>query len=274
MRRSRASRTSDWMTTARRATSAWRPRGFNWRRSSLVRSWSRTRFACIDSSFRRAFSLRLRCLRTPAASSMMPRRSSGVASRIAVRRFWPTMTCISRPMPESLRSSWTSSNRAVSPLMAYSDPPLRNRVREMVTSAYSMGSLPSELSMVTETSARPSGALPAVPEKMTSSIFPPRRDFAPCSPMTHARASTTLDLPEPFGPTTQVTPGSRCRVVEEAKDLKPFRVNVFRCTVLRWSVGDALRRLVRTCAAYREAKGPGSVTISAGSAGKRRLSDS
>jgi hypothetical protein len=29
---------------------------------------------------------------------------------------------------------------------------------------------------------------------------PPRTFFAECVPMTQARASTTLDLPEPFGP--------------------------------------------------------------------------
>ena len=39
------------------------------------------------SSLRSAFSLRLRCLRTPAASSMNPRRSSGVACRIVSS--WP-----------------------------------------------------------------------------------------------------------------------------------------------------------------------------------------
>src|SRR5512142_131479 len=65
---------------------------------------------------------------------------------------------------------------------------------------------------------------------MTSSILPPRNDFAPCSPSTQAIASTTLDLPEPFGPTTQVIPGSKRRVVEDAKDLKPRSVRLFRCT--------------------------------------------
>ena len=65
----------------------------------------------MESSLRSAFSLRLRCLRTPAASSMKPRRSSGVACRIESSWPWPTMTCISRPMPESDSSSWTSSSR-------------------------------------------------------------------------------------------------------------------------------------------------------------------
>src|SRR5436190_8732645 len=90
--------------------------------------------------------------------------------------------------------------------------------------------------MVRLTSARPSGARPAapsrpvVPAKMTSSIFPPRNDLAPCSPITQARASTTLDLPDPLGPTTAVMPGSKRRVVGAAKDLKPFSVRLLRYT--------------------------------------------
>src|SRR3954464_12345463 len=84
--------------------------------------------------------------------------------------------------------------------------------------------------MVSTTSARPNGARPAVPAKMTSSIFPPRNDFAPCSPSTQAMASTTLDFPDPLGPTTHVIPGSKRSVVEDAKDLKPRRVRLFRCT--------------------------------------------
>ena len=40
------------------------------------------------------------------------------------------------------------------PLMAYSEPPLRNIVREIVTSVYSIGRAPSELSIVSTTSAQ------------------------------------------------------------------------------------------------------------------------
>src|SRR5436189_5471092 len=82
--------------------------------------------------------------------------------------------------------------------------------------------------MVSSTSARPSGGRPDVPAKMTSSILPPRRLLAPCSPMTQASASTTLDLPDPLGPTMQVMPGSSSRVVAEANDLKPFSVRRLR----------------------------------------------
>src|SRR4029450_11478143 len=113
-------------------------------------------------------------------------------------------------------------------LMAYSDPPLRNIVREMVTSEYSIGSAQLELSIVSPTSARPSGARPEVPAKITSSIFPPRNVLAPCSPITQLSASTTLDLPEPLGPTTQVIAGSKLRVVADAKDLNPRKLRLLR----------------------------------------------
>src|SRR6201990_772578 len=91
-----------------------------------------------------------------------------------------------------------------------------------------MGRAPSLLSMVSVTSARPSGGREGVPAETTFSLFAPRSDLAPCSPMTQDRASTTLDLPEPFGPTTQVMPGSRRSVVAEAKDLKPGGGRLFR----------------------------------------------
>src|SRR6266851_4738370 len=114
--------------------------------------------------------------------------------------------------------------------MEYSLCPDRKSRRLIVTSAYSMGSAPSLLSMVRVTSARPSGGRDAVPAKTTSSILPPRSDLAPCSPITQERASTTLDLPDPFGPTTQVIPGSKRSDVAEAKDLNPRRVRLFRYT--------------------------------------------
>ena len=231
----RASRTSNWTLWARRATSACLPSGVSCRRISPVRSLSRDRLACMASSLRTVFSLRRRCLRMPAASSMKPRRSSGVACRTLSSWPWPTITCISRPRPESESSSWISSSRQPAPLMAYSEPPVLKRVREIVTSLYSIGRAPSLLSMVSETCARPRGGRPEVPAKITSSILPPRSVLAPCSPMTQASASTTLDLPEPLGPTTAVTPGSNSNVVAEANDLNPRTVRLLRCKVFRFS---------------------------------------
>ena len=124
-----------------------------------------------------------------------------------------------------------SSRRQGTPLSEYSLSPERNSVREICTSLNSVGNMPSELSIVSDTSARPNAGRLAVPAKMTSSIFWDRTDLGACAPRTHAIASTTLDLPLPFGPTTTVTPGSSSRSIESAKDLKPFIVNVFRYTV-------------------------------------------
>src|SRR6202034_4261007 len=84
--------------------------------------------------------------------------------------------------------------------------------------------------MVRVTSARPSAGRPDVPAKTTSSILPPRSVLTPCSPITQEKASTTLDLPEPLGPTMHVMPGSNRSEVEDANDLKPRSVKVFRYT--------------------------------------------
>src|SRR6185312_10599703 len=160
-----------------------------------------------------------------------------------------------------------SIKRQLLPLISYSLAPSRNIRRVMDTSEYSMGSALSELSMVTVTSARPSGALDEVPAKMTSSILPPRSVLAPCSPMTQARASTTLDLPEPFGPTTQVTPVSKAKVVGCAKDLNPLRVRLLRyngppffsraeCLRLRYRSAGAAHRRNAGRARPRRGSGP------------------
>ncbi|CAB4624506.1 unannotated protein [freshwater metagenome] len=121
-----------------------------------------------------------------------------------------------------------SRSRHGTPLSAYSLSPERNKVRVIVTSLNSMGSIPEELSIVRLTSARPSAARLVVPAKMTSSIFCERTAEGAWAPSTQPIASTTLDLPEPLGPTTTVTPGSRSRAVVSAKDLKPFIVSRFR----------------------------------------------
>ena len=107
-------------------------------------------------------------------------------------------------------------------------------MRLTVTSVNSIGNKPAELSMVSITSARPSAGRFAVPAKITSSIFWLRTELGAWAPSTHAMASTTLDLPEPFGPTTTVTPGSSSITVVSAKDLKPLRVSDLRNT----SIGE------------------------------------
>src|SRR4029079_5055923 len=86
---------------------------------------------------------------------------------------------------------------------------------------------------------------PVVPAKMQAAILPPRSALAPCSPSTQEIASTTLDLPEPLGPTTQVMPGSSFRVVAADKDVKPLTVRLLRCTALRGRRGHLPGRVPR-----------------------------
>ncbi len=84
--------------------------------------------------------------------------------------------------------------------------------------------------MVSDTSARPSGGRPVVPAKMTSSILPPRSVGALFAHDPAEARRRRWTSPEPFGPTTQVMPGSNRSVVAEANDLNPRRVRAFRCT--------------------------------------------
>ena len=78
---------------------------------------------------------------------------------------------------------------------------------------------------VIATSAVLRGARPLLPEKMTSSMSAARIALWEDSPITQRSASTRLDLPQPFGPTTPVSPGSIRKSVGSTKDLKPIRRN-------------------------------------------------
>src|SRR5258708_3292570 len=61
------------------------------------------------------------------------------------------------------------------------------------------------------------------PEKMTSSMPEARMFLYELSPITQRRASTRFDLPQPFGPTTPVSPGSILNSALSQKLLKPVR---------------------------------------------------
>src|SRR6267154_4839982 len=63
---------------------------------------------------------------------------------------------------------------------------------------------------------------------MRSSTLLPRSRVGACSPRTHRIASTTFDLPHPFGPTTAVIPDAKPIVVELRKDLKPNNSRLLR----------------------------------------------
>src|SRR6185437_5779666 len=62
-----------------------------------------------------------------------------------------------------------------------------------------------------------------VPEKITSSMVEARMDLYEDSHITQRSASTRLDLPQPFGPTPPVKPGSIKTSVGSTNDLNPSR---------------------------------------------------
>ena len=101
--RSRASRRSAWTPAARRATSACRPSGLSWRRSSAVRSVSRLRLACIAVELAQRLLLALAVLED--AGGLLDEGAAVLRAAVSTASSWPwpTMTCISRPMPESLQ---------------------------------------------------------------------------------------------------------------------------------------------------------------------------
>ena len=117
------------------------------------------------------------------------------------------------------------------------------------------GAVRSALSMVSCTSAWLREGRPPEPAKITSSMPPARIALAELAPITQRSASRRLDLPQPFGPTMPVSPGSMRNSVGSTKDLKPERRSRWKCTRLpdvayfaaAWAVLIAVARLASDC---------------------------
>src|SRR5258706_1970401 len=92
------------------------------------------------------------------------------------------------------------------------------------------GARRSALSMVRATSAWLREGRLAAPAKITSSMPPARMALAELAPITQRKASRRFDLPQPFGPTMPVTPGSIRNSVGSTKDLNPARRSRWKCT--------------------------------------------
>ena len=103
----------------------------------------------------------------------------------------------------------------------YSLSPSRYSLLVISTSSQSISKMRLVLSNVRVTSQKDIFLRFSVPENMTSIICVPRICFADCSPSTQRMASATLLLPQPLGPTMQVTPSERVISVGSAKDLNP-----------------------------------------------------
>ena len=218
----RASRRSAWTTCALRATSACRPSGPSWRRISRGQVAEPREVGLHRVELAERLLLALAVLEDAGGllDEAAPLLGGRAQHRVELALADDDVHLAAEAGVGEQVLDVEQPARA-DPLIAYSEPPLRNSVREIVTSEYSIGRAPSVLSIVSETSARPSGGRPEVPAKMTSSILPPRSVLAPCSPITQASASTTLDLPEPLGPTTQVTPGLEAQGRRRGERLEP-----------------------------------------------------
>src|SRR5918992_200077 len=142
----------------------------------------------------------------PAASSMSLRRSCGLPERM--RPILPcSMTEYARtPRPVSISRSLTSFRRVTRPFRRYWLSPPGNTRRPMVRRPSSEPGKEASVRRVSMQSAIPSGLRESEPLKMTSSMVPPRRLLALCSPSTQVMASMRLLLPQPLGPTMAVTP--------------------------------------------------------------------
>src|SRR6201992_865298 len=100
---------------------------------------------------------------------------------------------------------------------------MRREISRISRSLTADGAVRSELSIVITTSAwLRAGRLPE-PAKITASMSAARSDLCDVSPIAQRKASTRLDLPQPFGPTTPVRPGSIMKSVGSTNDLKPWR---------------------------------------------------
>ena len=169
----------------------------------------------------------------PAASSSTARRSSGRAVTSAPTRPWLTMPDACAPVARSANSVCTSRARTSLPFTRYSLPEPRSIRRTISSSACSWnggGTAPAVSSSVSVTSARLRDGRPAVPAKITSSISPARSERVLCSPIAQRSASTTLDLPQPFGPTMPVRPGWISTLTGSAKLLNPAMRMRRKCT--------------------------------------------
>src|SRR3989344_5163875 len=137
------------------------------------------------------------------------------------------MWCCADPKPTPANSSVMSRKRTDEPFSKYSFVPSLDTRLVITTSSKSNENFLLELSKISFTSARPSRAEDSEPLKIRSSPFLPLKDFIDCSPRTQRRASATLDLPEPFGPTIAVTGVGNSKTVDLPNDLNPESIKLF-----------------------------------------------
>ena len=200
-------------------------------RTSSSRSRARSTWIATRASFSSARWRRSLKRPSPAASSTSERRSDGFAPSTD-----STLPCeITErrppPRPTSESSSTRSIRRTAARFTRYWPSPPRCSRRASETSANGRsGQAPSSLSKISSTSQKSTGLRPSEPAKSTSSGFSARSSCGLSDPVAQRIESEMFDFPEPFGPTTTATPGSRRTSTGSTNDLKPRSLIVFRCT--------------------------------------------
>lgn len=113
------------------------------------------------------------------------------------------------------------------------------------------GASRSALSRTSDTSAKLRAPLVAAPLKITSSMPDPRIAVGRFSPITQRSASSKLDLPQPFGPTTPVSPSWITRSVGSTKLLKPLSLSLLK---RKPRPHESLFCYGRTCSEFEQAR--------------------
>ena len=194
--------------------------------TSRARStWVATRASFSSARWRRA----LNC-RDPRPPRGATRRSAGLEPRISSTLPWPMIECMPPPRPTSASSSTRSIRRTGALLTRYWPSPPRCRRRAIDTSANRKGP-GAGLVVEEELDLAVVGRLAVLaPANSTSSGFSALSSSGARLPAAQRIASETFDLPEPFGPTTTATPGSRRTSTGSGNDLKPRSLIARRCT--------------------------------------------
>ena len=223
------------------AASAWRFSGRRRERASRSTSSARSRLSCVRSSFSCARRRRLRCLPSPAASSISRRRSRGLRvddrldAALADDRVHLLAEAGVGERPRGRRRGGSARRSAGT------RPRRCGRAGAAIEiSENSLAARPSELSSTTSTSARARGRRPCRRRRSRPASTGRGPPSGLCSPSAQSTASVMFDLPEPFGPTITLTPGENVEpraVGEGLEALEGDRLQVHR-------VGSGRRRLM------------------------------
>ena len=196
-----------------------RSRFFTSASTSRARStWIATRASFSSARWRRR-------LKRPEPGRLLDsaRRSSGFEPRIASTRPWPMIECIAAAEPEvgeQLDEVDPPHRRAVDEVLALAaavQPPHDRELGVLEHRPVAVRVVEEQLDLAEV--RRPRG--PRRPRRARRPASRPAARSAPASPPPRRCASAMLDFPEPFGPTTTATPGSRRTSTGSGNDLKP-----------------------------------------------------